>query len=511
MQGSGQSSLSIWTAFDAISTAMVRQPKWKVEVAWNRVADTSNYATVGSSLVDGTDIVAGGESVPDIINADAFNYDDETARVIRVEYERSLLEPMGGTSIALCDVLFDNTDLRFTPGYDPSIGTALRPNRPLKIFIGFEVNGQEKLIPIMEGLTVGQIEEDKMKRVARLKAYDYMKWLNEKPQETSIYQSQRSDEIIEDILSNAGIGSTGYSLDQGLNTVGFAWFEKGQTAGNRIRQICEAEEAIFYQGEDGTLHFDNRDKYAVAPYTGYVWTIDPADILDWQGATNSAIINRAIVKAKPRTVKGESEIWRDGIEEEIPAGQSVTIWASFDNPVSGITAPSSGTDYKAFTGSGGAGSDITADIDIVLTSFTKTAKLVITNNNGSTAYMNLLKLRGTPATVDYEIEEVFEDTTSIADYNENQEEIDNDFIDDRSFAQKVAQMVVRKNANPIDRLVITIRGIPQIQLRDWVRVKDQDLDEYLNYRVMKIQGILDSGSFIQNLYLRKVHDNETAS
>lgn len=508
MLGSGISSESIWTPFDAVATANVREPRWKFLVAWTRVANVENYATIGVSQIGGTDIIEGTDTA-DIVNADQFDYFDETDKVIRIEYERTLIEPLGGTSIAMADIVLDNSDLRFTPDQNATIGTALRPNRPLKVFIGFFVEGQEKLIPIIEGLSLSHPFEDKVKRQVAIQAYDYMRWLNEKPQETAIYQNQRSDQIIADILARAGVGSNNYELDQGLNTVGFAWFEKGQTAGDRIRKIAEAEEAMFYQDENGILRFENRDHFAKSPHTSPVWTIDADDIIDWRQDRGSRIINRAIVKGEPRSVKGEQEIWRNGIEEEIGAGETKTIWASFENPVSDITQPSENTDYDASDQSGGAGSDVSGDISIVMTEFAKSAKLEITNNGASTAYLYFLRLRGTPATVDYGVEEVFEDDDSIADYNEQQIEIENPYIDKEAFAENMAQDIVRRHKNPRDRVVLTVRGIPQLQLRDMVKVKDQDTDMYKNYRVMKIQGVLEGGGFIQHLYLRRVTDEET--
>src|SRR3990167_4800435 len=280
MQGSGISSLAIWTPFDSITTANVRQPIGICWIAWTRIANVTNYATVGTSLVGGTDIIQGTD-VSSINNADAFEYFDESDRVIRIEYERELIEPLGGLSIGMCDIVLDNTDLRFTPDKNATIGTALRPNRPLKIFIGFRVQGQDKVIPIIEGLTL-QPKEDKIRRTVKISAYDYLRWLNQKPQETAVYTNQRSDQIIADILSRAGVGTTNYSLDQGLNTVGFAWFEKGDTAGERIRKLVEAEEGIFFQDETGILRFENRDKYSKAPYNAVIWTIEADDIIAWK-------------------------------------------------------------------------------------------------------------------------------------------------------------------------------------------------------------------------------------
>jgi hypothetical protein len=489
-----------------MSTATVRPLRARCLLAWTRDQISSTYAIVGSSLVGSADIVQGvGDNV--INSADLYNYFDETDRVMRLEYERHLIEPLGGASIAMADIVLDNTDLRFTPDYNATIGTALKPNRPLKIFIGFEVNGQEMTIPIIEGLSL-QPKENKNSRTVSISSYDFMKFLNEKPQETVIYENQRSDEIIADILARAGVGSSSYELDQGLNTIGFAWFEKGQTAGHRIRKICESEEAIFYQDENGIFRFENRDKYSQRPYNAPVWTLNPEDVLESEQDFNSPIINRALIKGSPRSVKGESEIWRDGVEEEINAGQTLVIWAQFEEPVSSITEPDDTFDYTAFTATACGGADITSDIAIVVTSFTKTAKLEITNNNASKAYLNLFRLRGTPATVDFEITEVYQDNDSIETYHEYQEEVDNEFIDSIQFARNMAQNLVMRHKNPLGVLRVKIRGIPQLQLRDQIRVKDLDLGTYKNYRLIGIQGVFEPGRFEQTLTLREITSAE---
>jgi hypothetical protein len=259
----------------------------------------------------------------------------------------------------------------------------------------------------------------------------------------------------------------------------------------------------------GIFRFENRDKYSKAPYNTAVWTIEPDDIINWKQELNSQIINRAIIKGAPRSVKGETEVWRDGVEEEVAAGTTVTVWAQFDDPVSSLTSPVATTDYTAYTATGGGGSDITADVDITLTSFTTTAKLEITNNNASKAYVNLLKLRGAPATVDYEITEVYQDDDSVEEYNEHQQEVGNEFIDNRTFAKSMAKGIVKRHKDTIGVLKLTVRGLPQLQLRDQVRIKDNDLGTYKNYRLIGIQGVYEPGSFIQNLTLREVTSNES--
>ncbi len=499
MLGSGQSSAGIWTPFDSHTTATTRNLRAKIWVAWTRVANVENYGTVGTSVVGGTDIIKGTGDETAINNADSFQYFDETDRCLRIEYERNLVEPLGGMQMGMVDVVLDNTDKRFTPDVNSTIGTAIKPNRPLKIFIGFHVQGQDKVIPLMECLTQ-QPREDKVNRTITIPAFDYMWFLNQLPLESSIYTNQRSDEIIAALLSDAGIGDSVYQLDEGLNTVGFAWFEKGQTAGERIRKICEAEEAVFYQDENGILRFENRDKYSIAPHNASVWTINPDDIIEWEVEQNTEIINRAIVGGKPRSVKAETEVWRNGAEEIISGGGGTkTIWANFNDPVTALTTPADTTDHTAFTETAGGGSNITTDVEYVVTTFTKSAKIVITNNNVADAYINFLRLRGTPATVDYTIKEIFEDSISVADYHEKQVEINNDFIDKDSFASNMAQDLVRRHKNPNTVLLLTIQGIPQLQLRDRVTVKDQDTGASTDYRTVGIQGTYEVGSFTQKL------------
>lgn len=507
MLGSGISSLAIWTPFDSTTTATVRTLKARVLVAWTRVQTVNSFAIIGTSLIGGTDIVQGvGDNV--LNNADLYQYFDETARVLRIEYERHLIEPLGGAAIAMATILLDNNDLRFTPNYNATIGTALKPNRPIKIFIGFDVGGQEVTVPIIEALSL-QPKEDKNARTLTIQAQDFVSFLDGIPQDTAVYQDKRTDQIIADILASAGIGSSNYTLDAGINTPAFVGFGVGDYVGTSIKQLVEAEEGIFYQDEQGQFRFDNRLKSASAPYTVVQWTINPEDILEWEVQDSSQIINHMLISGKPRSVKGEVEIWRDGVEEIILPNQSLTIWAQFNDPVTTIAAPEATLDFQAFNQTAGAGSDVTAHLSFSVTSFSTTAKIVITNSGSDTAYLNLFRLRGTPATVDFDISETYEDGTSVSLYNVQQQQITNNFIQSADFAKTLAKNIVNRYKDPTDILQLKIRGVPQLQLRDKVQVKDPDLGTYKDYRIIGIAGVFEPGSFTQTLTLRLITSAET--
>jgi AraC-like DNA-binding protein len=506
MLGQGVSSDSIWTAFNNVTTAFTRVLKWMLKISWKRAENSSvAFAIVGTSLVGGIDIVQGQTSI--ITKPDNFEYFDETDRVISMEYDRELIEPLGGIAMAMMDVTLDNSDLRFTPEQNTTIGTAILPNRPINSAIGFEVRSQSKTIGLFKGLTKIP-KENKQTRVVSISSVDYVKYLNEYPLETAIYLNKRSDEIIAQILADVGFGSSQYVLDEGLNTIGFAWFESGDTAGDRIKELCEAEEAFFYQDEGGLLRFENRRHFQVAPYNADVWDINSDDIISWEEDDSTPIYNHVTVTTNSRVVQTATEVWRDGDEEVINSGETVTIWASFNDPITTLVAPVSGTDYQAFTSTGGAGDDISAMIDITTTLFTTSVKLDITNNDDGIAYMPLLKLRGTPAVQSGEIKIEYQDDTSISKYEENVYNVSNDYIDSTSFAYYLAKVTVNKYKDPKRKIILTVQGIPHLQIRDQVRVMDQDTGVYTNFRVMRIQGSLSNGYFQQTLYLRLVDDSE---
>lgn len=506
MQGSGQSSASIWTAFDTMTTAAVRQPVHGVLVSWNRAQPgTVNFATVGSSVVGGSDIVQGQLSI--ITEPDTFSYIDETIRVTRMDYERKIDEPLGGLSYSIGTVTFDNTDKRYTRGVNDTVGTSLKPNRPTKLFAGFKVLGVEKTLPVMYGLT-DQPYENKNSREAGFNCYDYVSFINDYELESSIYENQRSDQLIAAILQEAGFTSSQYVLETGLNTIEFAWFQKGDKAGEKIKQIVEAEDGHFYQDEQGVLRFRNRRSYNNNQTP--VWTINPEDVQQWDEDRNVGIINRCIVHAKPRQVQEAGVIWENGIIQSLSPGGSVTIWASFQDPITTLTTPAAGVDYVANTAENGSGSDLTSDIDITTTLFTTSVELEVTNNGATVAYLTTLQLRGTPATVTSEIEAIYDDSGSQDTYGRKQTIIENDFIDTEAFAAYLARIVVEKYRVPSRRLRLVVRAVPQLQLQDVVSVKDPDLGVYKSYRVMGIKGTMDlGGGFMQTLELRELSDSET--
>ena len=299
-------------------------------------------------------------------------------------------------------------------------------------------------------------------------------------------------------------------MEEGLNTtLSFVYFNANQTAGDRIKMITEAEEGTFFQDEAGILRFYNRRHWRTSPNNASVWDIDPDDIVLWEDDENTKIYNNVTVKSEVREVQALQTVWTDPIEEVLAAGEVKTIWATLDDPISTLTAPVLTTDYTARSATGGGGSDIGSSLGVVATNFITTVKLVLTNNYAGTMYVNLLRFRGTPAIVVNNIDENYQDATSISKYNDQPLVIENNLITETSFGVYMAKAIVIKYKDPTRRAVVTIQGIPQLQLGDWVRLKDPKTNAYTDCRVMRIRGNLSDGLFTQSLTLREITTLET--
>lgn len=469
---------SIQTALEAVLTADSRIPKVRVRASWIKSQDQGiSFATVGTSLVNGPDLVQGASAV--ITNGDLFTYMDESEYAMRLDYDRRIDEPRGGISYAIANVLLDNIDKRFTPDHNATIGTAIEARRPFKMSIGFDVSGIERAVQVMVGLTSSKPKQHRSESSVDVEIFDYITFINNAQIEVAVYDNVYGHEVIEDILQALGFGSVQYSLDQSLNLIPFVWFDKNKSAGQRIKEICEAEEATFYQDENGILRFENRDHVASFPHQTVQRTIDAEDILSDDDDESTRIINRAIVLSKPRVVDATANpIWENGVVEEIAAGATKTIWPAFrdeetgDNklPVKEITTPASTTDYVGNSASDGSGINKTAQLSLVVTNFVESAKLEITNNDAAPVFVTFLQLRGKAARIAKAIQAVEEDADSINKYEAQEYSLENNLIQTQEMADLMARNLVAKYSNPMRRRIIRIPGIPHLQLKDLLYV-----------------------------------------
>lgn len=246
--------------------------------------------------------------------------------------------------------------------------------------------------------------------------------------------------LVDDVLDAAGFptGASFRDIAIGDVTVTRFWLTDRRPALLVIRELEATENGFLYESQDGKVVFD-QDGARQADSTSLNSQATFSD-----NATGSELKYSRVQQEEPLaqvyndiratvtryTVQAVAVLWTHpeatvaAGSPSIASGASLTVWARFPNPASATeavavdawTTPVDNTDYEANTADDGTGTDISADISIVMSGFADAAKLVVTNNNASTAFLTLLQLRGTAVHADDPVTVQAEDATSQADY-----------------------------------------------------------------------------------------------
>lgn len=449
---------TVSSQFNNRAAGDVRPISSRVYMALDKSFDpTIDFATVGISTVGSRDIIAGTGSV--LQEWDQYEYTDYSDRVLEVEWTRSEDQPYSVVQ-ATADIVFDNSDGTFSPNQNADI----KPRRPVRIYAGF---GSED-VQVFVGLTEGMPKIDEPRKTATFHCIDFLSWLFEKPlQEVAIYQNQRIDEIMADLLETNGLTSLQHDLDLSFNTVPFAFFDKDMKLGDAIRKLTQADLGSFFMTEDGVVRFRNRQGLDTAE----VMTFDNSNILSFGTREEDDIINVVEVESNVREVQDNQKVWDSTEAIFIPAGGSETVVADFSDPVTGIDEPElAGTAttsvFAANLVEEGEGTNYT---DIELTSFelfSKSYVMVFENTGSQNAYLRSVQLFGTPAKVAREVFVREQDDTSVDEFEEQPYKIDNEYIQDRSTAQSLALTTLAffSDLGAVRQMVV--KGNPALQLGD---------------------------------------------
>jgi len=451
------------------------------------------FAEVDSSVVDGPDIIKGDYDT--VTEWDKYAYADISDYLISYEFERESDFPLQKVVKAKASIVLDKTKGAW---YDLKVG------RFLKILAGY----YGFTIPQFVGKTQ-KPEHDINMKTTTINSYDILEYLDNYEMAGSIYTNVTGSEAIDNILTEIGFTAGQYILENSPNLIPFVWIKRGDRALDIIRKICEAENAVFYVDEFGIMRFENRYHLHL--------TSTPQATFHYGNITNislepTEVINKVYVKGYPREVQSSQIVWQKGNAEVIPAGGTLEIWADISDdygelPCTNIYEPdSSGTNGSYFTGNASAdGSDTNRTSSISVTTwetFGSTAHIILTNAYGSDIYLTELVLYGTPAKVTSEIEYETEDNDSMDEYGIKTFTINNDFIQSNDQARNLAQSIVHNFENPKSNIEIEVKGLPNLQLNDLVRVEVNDTGTAYNTYVRKITKL--TNGYLHRLLLTNI-------
>lgn len=493
-------------AFTAEEKDTVRRIAHNLQVSWKRDSTLGNRLfTIGVSTIGGSDII--GINPGAIGSPGNYRYFDESDYVMSLAWERGFNMPTGGLTKALAEARLDNTSGRFTPRYmggSSELYTAIQPRGPVIINAGFDIGGADITIPQFAGLITNQPDVDTRSKNVALKMADYVDFFqNRFLDQSAMFTGYRTDEWLSYLFQNElGMSTAQYDLDYGINVIPFGYFESGSRFSDTVQQLVEAENGHLYQDEEGIFRFENRQHWDSSPYTEVQKVLYTAQVINAEAPNEDHIVNVVEIRAAVREKRSGEEVFNLPTESYItvPANSYVDQFFQFDDPVLELTAPTDGgasSYYLANSASDGTGSNKTSSISVTnMGTFAAAVKYRFTNNTSGIIYITDLVLTGRVARHTSDLYYRDQDDSSVTAYQERVLSINNDFIQNASWAESYARMILNDFAEIENLQRLTIKANPDLQLGDLVSWQGK------YWRIFDIKSQLspDSG-FTQELLL----------
>lgn len=493
------------SAFTAEERDKVRNIAQNTQVSWKRFNTLTNRTfAIGVSTIGGNDAI--GIDVGAIGSPSNYKYFDESSYVTMLAWDRGLNMPLGGLTKALAEAQFDNTSGRFTPrhmGGNSELFTAQLPRRPMILGAGFEMQGVDITIPQFAGVTTKQPYLDTRNKTVRIEGADYVDFFQNRYLDQEVmFTSQRTDEVLTNLMESMGLSTSQYDIDYGINLIPFGLFEKGTRYSDIINELTQAENGHFYQDEEGVFKFENRQHWDSSPYNAVQRIVLTGQVLNAESPNEDHIVNVVEIRAGVRNKQPEQTIFSLNAFDyiEVPASSSVEIFVDFENPVLALTTPTAAGDtsyYRAFDNTERTGTDYSTSVTLTkVTRFAKAAKLSFSNTTTSILYVTDLVITGRWAVVERELYYRAQDDSSVTAYQERLLSIENKYIQSEDWANSLAQMILNDHSAPENLQKINIRAIPELQLGDLISWQGR------HWRVFGIKSTIDAMvGFIQELTL----------
>lgn len=498
--------------FDEIASGAVRPLDWDLNISFTKTLDdTIGWFTLDSSQLDSSDILSL-DSDQSIQPWDYYYYQSYKKRLMQMNISRSVEFPYNVQS-AILDFTLDNHDNYFTFNNSLSpVSSYILPNRPIRAYLGFVEGG---LIPSFVGMTQELPNYSGVNdTILTWSAMDFLSQLGDQELGTIINETNiRTDEVIDIVLQACGLDPTMYQLDLGLVTIPYIYVQSDKNVGNLLRELIQAENGSMWLSESGIIRF--------APRTADVGktpvlTIEEGDIIDCKPSRTAGIENLIKIKSEIREVQDGQEVWSadnetgysqsaDNDPYRIPANGSITVWASFEDPVQelfdmeldGESLPNS----SWMTAVNLSGTPVNSNITASAYNFVSSARWTITNDNAFAVSLTKIVAVGKPAKIVGETSYSFQDDDSIERFGVHKLEIENNYFGSAVNIDSFANDILSKRSDYSPVIDLTIKGNPALELGDIVRLNYKYSGAYKV--IAKTENLTPSGGLKTKLKLER--------
>lgn len=481
-------------------------------IAWQKTINASyQFFTINQSKIGGSDLIKGaGGSVTFF---DKYQYTNESAAVESFKISRKMSNYPWGVIMATGSITLLNSNNRFTPKYDGTIGNYILPDRPIKLGVGIN----DEYINLLTGYTE-QPKGSISTRKTEIVVWDALKFLSNKKSQLPAFVNTRADQIIIALLNEQGFSAGQYNIETSLQQpIGYLMVQD-KVVTDIFSKICGAEGAIMFCDENGVINFWNRLHLNSNSTSRWTFNYGNMTNIDWD---TTPIVNDAIVNSKPLKPVAFNKVWESGQSYTVPPGGSLDVFADFRDdigsfPLISIVTPvniatATTSSWQANYNTDGSGSDAASAITLTSTYlFGERYRMTFSNSSTSNVYLTKIQLYGTPAKVQVVDSKEQTDATSILNYGINPDnqgnvvEIDNDLVQDAATANALAYIYVKLSSAPLQRLKCTVFGVPQLQIGDFVTVTEETTSQTLSMVIVGNEiSVGQNGKLTQDLEMEQ--------
>ena len=376
--------------------------------------------------------------------------DDLTINTKSIHFSRGKSDELGKAEVGQLSVTLNNAAGLYTPSNSSgSLYNSLLPKRIIKVY--YSSGGTN--YPLFYGFIEEIIPHPHLsEQDCIITAVDGLDFLSRHDMATALYKNTLTGTIYGYILDDASWSSTLRTLDAGQLTVPY-WYGHDVKARFAQEELDDNEQGFSYIDGSGYFNFESRYHRSSATHQTSQATFSDTMSDIFYSLNPKNVYNIIKVTVTPWELQAIAELWRLQEIPSIPVGETRTWWG--ESSVSGSpvfvdawTTPVVTTDYTANSQSGGGGTDMTSNISIVTTKFAKTIKLAITNNGTVSAFITLLKARGTYYDDQTKVTRKAEDSTSQTAYQKRTKELNGKYMTDADTAQGYCDYAIGKFKNP---------------------------------------------------------------
>tara|TARA_Y100000310_G_scaffold317685_1_gene370844 strand:+ start:22602 stop:24095 length:1494 start_codon:yes stop_codon:yes gene_type:complete len=391
------------------------------------------------------------------INFGYANHDDNvTSDVMRMTFSHGRDSELQRATGGSCEITLNNDSQKYSPANSGSALTGnLVPNRPVRVRATFAA-GSVTDEPLWYGFIESIVPHPHhTQHTCVIRCIDGFDYLNRADVDTELFASDTTGNIIGELLDDAIWSSTLRNLDAGQDTVPLArWHDSKALAA--IQTLESTELGFFYIDAQGRAAFEDRHHRLKSPHTASQATLDDTMTTLTYEYNARSVFNNVRASYTEYELQATAELWRLSETPSIPAGETRTWIAEFDDFSTNIVTPVATTDYTANSASGGGGTDMTGDINVTFTPLAQSAELQLENTASVPAFITLLKVRGDAYTKgDVTIREATDSTSQTA-YHLRTKSLDGQFLNDIDQAQDYADFVLARFKDPQPEVSMTL-------------------------------------------------------